>query len=266
MPTVMYSKGWLPRWLRGTLSAVTSWTEWVAARYFFSIVTATPHIQQRFARANPTAVAIKNFPIVAELGQRIEWDGKSRAVCYVGGFASIRGIREMVEAIGSVEPPATLLLAGAFVNPAERDEVRRRPGWARVEELGFLDRDGIRGVLARSMAGLVTLHPVPNYVDALPVKMFEYMCAGIPVVASDFPVWREIVAGSGCGLLVDPLDSHQVAAAIERLLADPEAARQMGARGREAVLSKYSWEIEEQELLALYRALAPAWVPGRASP
>ena len=64
------------------------------------------------------------------------------------------------------------------------DDVSRLPGWERVDYLGHLDRENCRDVLSRSFAGLVLFHPAPNHVCAYPTKMFEYMMAGIPVIAS----------------------------------------------------------------------------------
>lgn len=110
-------------------------------------------------------------------------------------------------------------------------------------------------VLARSMAGLVTLHPIINYIDALPVKMFEYMAAGIPVIASNFPLWREIIEGNKCGLCVDPLNPSEIAKAIDYIVTHPAAAQQMGENGFRAVKEQYNWAIEEKKLLALYEQL-----------
>jgi len=110
-------------------------------------------------------------------------------------------------------------------------------------------------VLARSMAGLVTLHPIVNYIDALPVKMFEYMVAGIPVIASNFPLWREIIEGNKCGLCVDPLNPSEIAKAIDYIVTHPAAAQQMGENGFRAVKEQYNWAIEEKKLLALYEQL-----------
>ena len=103
------------------------------------------------------------------------------------------------------------------------------------------------------MVGLVVLHPTRNYLDALPVKMFEYMAAGLPVIASDFPLWRKIIDGAGCGLLVDPLDPQAIAEAIDWVLAHPEEAEAMGRRGREAVEAIYNWERESETLVNLYK-------------
>jgi glycosyltransferase involved in cell wall biosynthesis len=85
--------------------------------------------------------------------------------------------------------------------------------------------------------------------------MFEYMAAGIPVIASDFPLWRHIVEEADCGLLVDPLDPVAIAAAIDRLVSDPQLARRMGENGRRAVLERYNWGVEEQKLFAFYDAI-----------
>lgn len=85
--------------------------------------------------------------------------------------------------------------------------------------------------------------------------MFEYMSAGIAVIASDFPLWREIIEGNDCGLCVNPLDPQAIAAAIDTLAQDPERARKMGQNGQCAMQKHYNWGIEERKLLQLYRTI-----------
>jgi len=151
-----------------------------------------------------------------------------------------------------VKSAARLQLAGQFSERDLQQRVQALPGWERVDALGFVDRTGVREVLGRSMAGLVTFLPAPNHIDAQPNKMFEYMSAGIPVIASDFPLWREIIAGNDCGLLVDPLFPEKIAEAIDYLVTHPEDAERMGRNGRKAVLERYNWQNEERKLLEFY--------------
>ena len=102
-------------------------------------------------------------------------------------------------------------------------------------------------------------HPIPNAVNAMPNKLFEYMAAGLPVIASNFPLWQEIVESNHCGLTVDPLEPKDIARAIEYLIEHPEEARKMGENGRRAVIRKYNWETEGKKLLELYAALIGNW-------
>ncbi len=245
---------WGPLALR-VLAGVFSLFERYACRRLDGIITATPFIRDKFQAINPRTVDINNFPVIGELDCAVVWGDKRDEVCYVGGIGANRGIREAVRAFEFVETPTRLNLAGQFSEPAIEAEVKAFTGWERVNELGFLDRGRVREVLARSVAGLVTLHPVINYLDALPVKMFEYMAAGIPVIASNFPLWRDIIEGNQCGLCVDPLDPKAIAGAIDQLVNNPELAFRMGENGRRAVMGKYNWNIEEAKLLRFYQEI-----------
>jgi glycosyltransferase involved in cell wall biosynthesis len=252
VPKDILTKEWIPLWMRKAISRTVSAIEYIGARYFFSIVAATPFIAQRFKKITPYATDINNFPLLDDLASAASWAQKQPVVCYVGGIGKIRGIVEVTQAMGLVQSAARLQLAGQFSERDLQQRVQALPGWQRVDALGFVDRSGVRGVLARSMAGLVTFLPAPNHIDAQPNKMFEYMSAGTPVIASDFPLWREIIAGNDCGLLVNPLNPAQIAEAIDHLVTHPDDAERMGRNGRKAVLERYNWPNEEKKLLDFY--------------
>lgn len=240
---------------------LVSWTfaayENRVCRRLDGIIAATPFICEKYLRIHSNVVDVNNFPMLGELAPgTIDWSKKRKQVAYVGGIARIRGILEAVQAMVLTNwPGGRLSLGGRCSEPEFRRELECQAGWTFVDDLGFLNRDQVRVLLKDSVAGLVILHPVVNYLDALPVKMFEYMSAGIPVIASDFPLWREIVEGNQCGLCVDPLNPRAIAEAINRLVADPESAERMGRNGQKAVQERYNWGIEEKKLLAFYEKL-----------
>lgn len=254
VPRQMMSKAYLPESLRKVLSVVFEWFENFAARRFDAIVTATPHINDRFLALGCHAVNINNYPLMNELKVNdTNWNEKKRVICYIGAISNIRGVEEMVRAVGWTD--IHLLLGGKFTSVAEKANVQSLPGWERVEELGQINRLQVADVLERSMAGLVLFHPLPNHVNAQPNKLFEYMSSGIPVIASNFPLWRDIIEVNEAGLCVDPMDPSKIAEAITFIADHPEQARAMGERGRRAVVEIYNWEKEKIKLNALYQEL-----------
>jgi len=255
VPKQLLGKPYLTPFFLKVLSKGFSLFERDACARFDGIVAATPTIRDKFLAINPNTVDVDNYPMLGELDSVLPWSAKSPEVCYVGSIAGIRGIREIVQAMELVGVPATLSLVGAFAEPDVEAEVRGYGGWRRVNAIGVQDRQGVREALGRAVAGLVTLHPVVNYLDALPIKMFEYMAAGIPVIASNFPLWREIVEGNGCGICVDPLNPKEIAAAIESLLQDRKLAEEMGINGARAVRDHFNWGAEEQKLLVFYQRI-----------
>lgn len=241
------------RWLLSQVFAV--YERWVC-RKLDAVVAATPFIRDKFAAMGLRTVDINNFPLLGELSTgAVDWTVKQNHVCYVGGIARIRGILEVVQAMESVGSGVRLQLVGAFGEPMVEAQAHAHAGWQQVDALGFLGRQDVAQALARSVAGLVTFLPAPNHIDAQPNKMFEYMSAGVPVIASHFPLWREIIEGNNCGLCVDPLDPAAMAWAMDYLATHPQEAEHMGCNGQRAVQEKYNWGIEEEKLLVLYADL-----------
>lgn len=257
-PKTVMSKGYLPAHLRRTCAGLTRLLEFIATESADATVAAVPTIAARFSPRK--TILVQNFPVQEELETlaRVPYAGRPATVAYVGGIARGRGIVEAVAAMGALphDVPAILRLAGTFRPAGLLAECQAMPGWQRVEYLGWLSRERIVKTLGEARIGLVTLHPEPNHLDSYPIKMFEYMAAGVPVIASDFPLWREIVTSSGCGLLVDPMDPQAIAEAMRHLLQNPHEAAEMGRRGQEAVWSTYSWNAEARRLVALYRTLS----------
>lgn len=255
VPRQILTKHWIPARVRGVVSRSVGVVESLGALVWDGIAAATPTIARRFPEKKTALV--QNFPVPEELipATPSPYAGRQPVVAYVGKIEGIRGAREMVDAMAALPPSveARLEMAGVFEPAALERDLRQLAGWTRVNSLGWLTRPDISALLGRARVGLVLLHPSGNYVEAQPNKLFEYMAAGIPVVASDFPRWRALVNEVSCGLLVDPLDPGAIARAIQWLLEHPDEAEGMGQRGQAAVRSRYSWDAEGERLLQLYR-------------
>ena len=86
-------------------------------------------------------------------------------------------------------------------------------------------------------------------------KFYEYMAAGLAIVASDLPKWKDIIESGPFGVTVNPKNPRTIASAIDYLLDNPELTEQMGRNGRKAVLETYNWETESNKLLQAYKSI-----------
>lgn len=244
----------LPGWAQNLLPPIVSLAEWVGARLINGIVAASPTIAERFPKQK--TVLVRNFPLLGELHEpdSTPMDERPAEFTYIGTISEDRNIYRMMEAVARVPGgQARLRLAGKFSIPETQRHAEQMPEWTSVKFEGWTSREEVAELLADGRAGLVVLKPVPHEMLTLPIKLFEYMAAAMPVISSDFPIWREIVDSAQCGLLVDPTDTEEIVGAMQWILDNPQQAGEMGKRGREAVVERFNWNLEASTLLEFYR-------------
>ena len=252
-------KGWIRGpflLLRPFIAVVVGIVEQFAVQVLDAAVLVIPMPHRRFPRDK--CVLVRNFPEVGASSERVvPYHERAQLLAYVGGIAVGRGATDMVTAMSLVRPAlqARLVVAGWFQPRNLELELRALPGVEHVDFVGTQPRDEVAAILGRARIGLCVLHPDPGYPDSYPVKLFEYMLAGLPVIASNFPTWTKIVEGANCGILIEPQDPSALARAVTFLLENPGVAEAMGKRGRDAILRRYNWDSESRRLLSLYRHL-----------
>jgi glycosyltransferase involved in cell wall biosynthesis len=255
-------KEWIPRVCRRPLSTLLKVTQRWLPRAVDAVILAEDSYVGNFP-AGPHVSVIRNFPI---LPPRCKEDYRSDVLrlVYVGDVRKVRGILEYVHILARLSDrgvPAVIRIIGSFAAQAEEEETRalvRQAGLeSKVQFLGRRPPEEIPALLETCDVGLALLHPIGNYRDSYPTKMFEYMAAGLPVVASRFTLWERVLVGNDCGRVVDPQNTEEAAEAIREYWMSPELRERHGRNGRAAVVAHYNWPAEASRLDSVYAALIP---------
>lgn len=256
-PNSILDKYYIARPLRRLISRSFDLFERAVVRFFDYVIYTTPLVGARYATMKVRAGRIENYPII-ELSEALPREPQEKIV-YLGGMSKIRGLVEVIRAFAEVvrkHPRWKLCLVGSC-SPASfeaelRDLVRTRGIEANVEFIAWVPYDQKEKLSSQAAMGVITYLPYSNNTSCLPNKLFDYMLVSLPVIASNFPLYREVVEGSHCGLIVDPSKPPEIATAMEYLIENPDEARRMGENGRRAVTEKFNWEKESERLLSLY--------------
>jgi len=259
-PNSILDKFWIWKPWRRCVSKCFDLFERAVVRFFDYVIYTTPFVGARYEKLKVRSGRIENYPIV-ELSQAVEPEPQE-TIIYLGGMSRIRGLVEVVEAFSLVArryPTWQLWLVGSSRPAIFEDELRalaKQRGVAEnVKFVPWVPYEEKEKLSSQAAMGIITYLPYANNTSCLPNKLFDYMLVGLPVIASNFPLYREVVEPHRCGLIVDPAHPEEIAQAMTHLIEHPAEARQMGRNGRQAVAQRYNWQRESEALLRIYETV-----------
>lgn len=230
----------------------------LARRRFHCIFTDDAYLEEYRSLEKPFTV-IHNYvslPVMDSLAHE-GVPAHTHEVFYLGVVSMERCLDTMINAFALLKnnhPDSHLHLFGPVrVSKAELEAIA---GYQQVRSNitfhGYSDQRVALRYARQSVAGIALLKPVADYPESFPTKLFEYMALKLPVITSDFPVYREIVERSACGFCISPYDPEALCRTLESCIADGVLRLQMGNNGRKAAETCYNWASEEAKLLSFY--------------
>ncbi|MBC1435201.1 glycosyltransferase family 4 protein [Listeria rocourtiae] len=258
-PKALETKAWIPAILRKPLAKVIKWIERKCLKYCDQVIFAESSYKKDYPYITQTTEDILNYPTYQPSFSSIK--DTAQTLLYVGGIEENRGLWIMLDVLKSLRQSGYEYLKLKLIGPifdADNEKIdifaKEHGLISHIERLGRIPNSEISSHMATATVGLCLLKPIPNYMESMATKMFEYMSAELPMVVSNFPMWSKLMQETRSGYSVDPLNRAEITDAIDGLLRSEVLQQKMGANGRLYYEKTYNWTKEGEKLLALYEA------------
>lgn len=267
-PVYMKTKEWIPKYLRTLLSSIAEKIEKHLMKKCDGVIFAEESYKKYYQSLNLKSVDILNYPILDKnvINQSNQVKKKNKIIkniIYVGDVTEDRNVMGMVHLVKGLKDlgiQANLKIIGPnnlnnniqtqinnFINTHNLIE--------QVKFLGRLPHEEIWKYLQEADLGLCMLLPIPNYTQSMATKIYEYMAIGLPVIASDFPLWRNLLCNERqAGIVINPLNIQEAAKRVRDLLLNPKKLKELSNNGTYLIKNKFNWQIERTKLLMFYKS------------
>lgn len=253
VPAQIIDKQWIPQLLRSIISEIYGVYEKRSVKGYDAVISVTPHILERFEKINSNSIMITNYPIANKI--QVRKDNYVNKICFAGGISEQWNHDKIINSIENIDG-IEYILAGSGTKEY-LNLLKSLSGWKKVKYVGKIPHDDVNDIYSESVAGMAL-----NYSNQIKgtgtlgnTKIFEYMEAGLPVICTNYKLWEKIIDEYKCGICVNPSNVKEIRTAILFIINNKDKAVKMGQEGRRAIKEKFNWNIEEQKLLELYKAL-----------
>jgi len=254
----LYSKKWVP--IKPVTRMLYAFVENIAIGLKIPFILAEQSYTENYKNRTTLKYAvIQNFVTLRDVPEATnEYNRNGNIFAFVGTLSARRGLPFIIEAISILKNKgmtARLCCVGE-VNDSVLNILNQSEFWPEVKDqvefLGYVPFPDCVSAIQDCIAGLALPENLPNQYGSYPTKMFEYMAGGLPVISSDFELYKDVVNRFECGISVNPENSSQIADAMEYFMTNPEKAKRFSENARIGV-KNFDWKTEEQKLLKFYK-------------
>ncbi|HEY3929184.1 MAG TPA: glycosyltransferase family 4 protein [Candidatus Koribacter sp.] len=262
-PEEMLVRQWIPRRLRKLAFHVVRTGQWVCARKIGNVVLVAPSQEKDLPMKKLRSMYVWNYAS-EQLADEAADDYLARpdTVIFTGSQHPANGsslFLEIASLVSQQRSGTRFLCFDRFASAAFREEFMNK-----IRQLGLQDvvkvepnckpHELIR-YLNQSKVAISANLRIPQQIDGIHTKLFEYLAVGIPIVVSDLPHQVDLVQKYECGVLAQPEDPQTFASAIIRLLDNGPNAMRLGRNGQMAFRSHLSWESQMPGVVDFYHSV-----------
>jgi glycosyltransferase involved in cell wall biosynthesis len=252
VPNDILDKDWIkPSFLRHLIARGYNTYEKSATRKLSGVISVLDQITHKFK--DTELLTIHNYPRVEEFGSDVPSTHvlpESFKVVYNGGLTRIRGIHHLVDSLSFLNDEVRLILMGSWESETYAQRCMQSEGWGKVVYLGNVPTKECFGLLKKCQLGVVLFTAVPNHLNSLPNKSFEFIAAGLPMLMSDFPFWQQEFGEYAH--FVNPEEPKQIAHAIEKIQAHYANEQAKVEQLAGDILARKNWNAEAKKLEQFY--------------
>lgn len=246
---------WIPKYLRRTLLKMYIIKEKIILSKLDFIICAASHIKDKLIKYNKNIAVIENFPILREKMCKAKVNSKENIICFAGSIRKDWNHEIIIKSIANIKN-IKYKIAGSY-SKDYYESLSLVKGFKKTVFLGRLNVNEVQELYTDSKIGMALCSYLPNTnykVGSLGnTKIFEYMMNDLPVIFTDFELYKCINSERQFGIAVNPYSEKEVKNAILYLLSHPKEAKQMGKNGKLLVQEKYNWNVLERKLYEIYQ-------------
>jgi glycosyltransferase involved in cell wall biosynthesis len=259
-PEEMLVREWIPRPLRHLLAFSVRWMQIACAAIIRNIVLVAESQNKDLVGPTLRKTMVMNYATV-ELLRNVTQDYTERpdGVIFLGSQYENNGSMLLIEIADRLHkrlPGMKVYAVERFADPLYRqkllDEVTRRCLQDCYVLLPNIKPQNIMNHLNRCTIAVLCNLRVPQQINGVHTKLFEYMAAGLPIVTSDLPHQVSTISSANNGLLAQPDNPDSFVEAICQLAANRDYARQLGLNGQRYFVDHYSWESQAEKIKQFY--------------
>ena len=259
----MLVRRWIPKFLRRLLYYVVLIGQFVLSQIIRNVVLVVPSQDKEFNNHRINKIHIRNYASLALLNDVVDnYIKRDNIIVFIGSQHKNNGslfLLDIAERLCKVCPDTRIYASDRFSDLRFRDrvisEIRHRGLDGFVKLVTNVKPPEIMSVLNRAIIGISPNLRVTQQIHGIHTKLFEYMAAGLPVVASDLPHQIDVIEGNRAGLLARPEDPDSFVKAIQSLVLNRKWAMKLGQNGQLAFKERYSWESQIPALLNFYEQI-----------
>lgn len=248
---------WMPTFLRKFISLATEQYLFWALKKYDRVITPHHHVLELFKKNGIECTLVANFPIIKNKKNFLLDDYliRKKVICYTGTVYSYSNQEEILEAISDLKDVRYKIVG--FFDEAHLNSLSSHKAFNQLDFSERIPWERLSEFYEMTSVGIVVYDYKLNLGGNLGSygsnKLFEYMEAGLPLVCTDYKLWKEIIDEYKCGIYVKPGNVSEIKNAISFLLENKELAYKYGQNGRRAVEEKFNWSLHQKEYLKIFQ-------------